>query len=68
VKLPDTRHASNAGADQTTPSTSLNSPPGDTAPSGSSSAALEKGKRTHVEEVLDDESGGEEREDACTNP
>ncbi|KAG2067464.1 hypothetical protein BDR04DRAFT_1120451 [Suillus decipiens] len=45
VKLPDTRHASNAGADQTTPSTSLNSPLGDTAPSGSSSAALKKAKR-----------------------
>ncbi|KAG1801034.1 uncharacterized protein HD556DRAFT_1503210 [Suillus plorans] len=68
VKLPDTRHASNAGADQATPSISLNSPPGDTAPSGSSSAALEKDKRTRVEEVLDDKSGGKEHEDARTNP
>ncbi|KAG2046376.1 hypothetical protein BDR06DRAFT_1014769 [Suillus hirtellus] len=68
AKLPDSRHASNAGADQTTLSISLNSPLGDTAPSGSSSAALKKGKRTCVEEVLDNESGGEEREDARTNP
>ncbi|KAG1889627.1 uncharacterized protein F5891DRAFT_1198558 [Suillus fuscotomentosus] len=68
AKLPDTRHASNAGADQTTPSISLNSPPGDTAPSGSSLAALEKGKRTCVEEVLDDKSGGKEHEDVRTNP
>ncbi|KAG1739694.1 hypothetical protein EDB19DRAFT_1978089 [Suillus lakei] len=59
AKLPDTQHASNAGTDQTTPSISLNSPPGVTAPSGSSSAVLKKGKRMCIEEVLDDESGGE---------
>ncbi|KAG1900689.1 uncharacterized protein F5891DRAFT_980263 [Suillus fuscotomentosus] len=59
AKLPDSRHASNAGADQTTPSISLNSPPGDTAPSGSSLAALEKGKRTRVQEILDNESGAD---------